>query len=133
MIETLRIEGMAIVERAELEFAAGLFSRVAIFMVRDDEAIGMAQSGLTSAGGPDDSEFRQVSISTNEPARFRSVLQSGEGEQAPPRDDGDRRLAALLGSSDSVAVSMADHVAFGVTLGLLYGAGSARRGSRAAE
>jgi hypothetical protein len=82
-----------------LEFAAGLFSRVAIFMVRDDEAIGMAQSGLTSAGGPDDSEFRQVSISTNEPARFRSVLQSGEGEQAPPRDDGDRRLAALLGSS----------------------------------
>ena len=42
-------------------------------------------------------------------------------------------IAALLGSSDSVAVSMADHVAFGVTLGLLYGAGSARRGSRAVE
>ena len=42
-------------------------------------------------------------------------------------------VAALLGSSDSVAVSMADHVAFGVTLGLLYGAGSARRGSRAVE
>ena len=42
-------------------------------------------------------------------------------------------LAALLDSSDSVAVSMADHVAFGVTLGLLYGAGSARRGSRAVE
>jgi len=82
-----------------LEFAAGLFSRVAIFMVRDDEAIGMAQSGLASAGGPDDSEFRQVSIPANEPARFRSVLQSGEGEQAPPRDDGDRQLAALLGSS----------------------------------
>jgi hypothetical protein len=42
-------------------------------------------------------------------------------------------VAALLDSSDSVAVSMADHVAFGVTLGLLYGAGSARRGSRAVE
>jgi len=42
-------------------------------------------------------------------------------------------IAALLGSSDSVAVSMADHVAFGVTLGLLYGAGSARRGSRVVE
>ena len=27
------------------------------------------------------------------------MLQSGEGEQAPPRDDGDRQLAALLGSS----------------------------------
>ncbi len=42
-------------------------------------------------------------------------------------------IAALLGSSDSVAESMADHVAFGVTLGLLYGAGSVRRGSRAVE
>ncbi len=44
-------------------------------------------------------------------------------------------VAALLGSSDSGAEagSMADHVAFGVTLGLLYGAGRARRGSRAAE
>ena len=42
-------------------------------------------------------------------------------------------IAALLGSSDSVAESMADHLAFGVTLGLLYGAGSARRGSRAVE
>jgi hypothetical protein len=82
-----------------LEFAAGLFSRVAIFMVRDDEAIGMAQAGLSAAGGPDDSEFRQVSIPANEPSWFRSVLQSGQGEQSPPRDDGDRKLAALLGSS----------------------------------
>ena len=42
-------------------------------------------------------------------------------------------IAALLGSSESVNESMADHVAFGVTLGLLYGAGRARRGSRAVE
>ncbi len=46
-------------------------------------------------------------------------------------------VAALLGpgvfGAGSGAASMADHVAFGVTLGLLYGDGSARRGSRAAE
>ncbi len=44
-------------------------------------------------------------------------------------------VAALLGPRvfGSGAGSMADHVAFGVTLGLLYGEGSARRGSRAAE
>jgi hypothetical protein len=42
-------------------------------------------------------------------------------------------IAALLGPTDSMALSIADHVAFGVTLGLLYGRGSARRGSRAAE
>jgi hypothetical protein len=35
-----------------LEFAAESFSRVAIFMVRDDEAVGMAQSGLARADGP---------------------------------------------------------------------------------
>ncbi len=42
-------------------------------------------------------------------------------------------IAALLGPSDSMALSIADHVAFGITLGLLYGRGSARRGRRAAE
>jgi hypothetical protein len=42
-------------------------------------------------------------------------------------------VAALLGPSDSATLSMADHVAFGVTLGFLYGAGSPRRGSRAVE
>ncbi len=42
-------------------------------------------------------------------------------------------VAALLGPSDSGAGSMADHVAFGVALGLLYGEGRARRGSRLAE
>ena len=46
-------------------------------------------------------------------------------------------LAAFLDQSDSGAgagtKSMADHLAFGVTLGLLYGEGRARRGSRIAE
>ena len=44
-------------------------------------------------------------------------------------------MAALLGPADSGtgSGSMADHVAFGVTLGLLYGEGRARRGSREAE
>ena len=46
-------------------------------------------------------------------------------------------VAALLGPSDSGAASgagsIADHLAFGVTLGLLYGEGRERRGSRVAE
>ena len=42
-------------------------------------------------------------------------------------------MAALLGPADSAAGSITDHVAFGVTLGLLYGAGRARRGSLEAE
>ncbi len=46
-------------------------------------------------------------------------------------------VAALLGQNDSGARpgagSITDHVAFGITLGLLYGEGRARRGSREAE
>ena len=42
-------------------------------------------------------------------------------------------LAALLRPGDSMAGSVADHVAFGITLGLLYGAGRERSGSRVAE
>ena len=46
-------------------------------------------------------------------------------------------VAALLGRGDSEAKSGAgsitDHVAFGIALGLLYGAGRASRGSRVAE
>ncbi len=46
-------------------------------------------------------------------------------------------VAALLGRSYSGAKpatgSMTDHLAFGLALGLLYGGGSARRGSRVAE
>jgi hypothetical protein len=81
-----------------LEFAAEFFSRVAIFMVRDDDAVGMAQSGLARADGPDDDTFRDTSISVAEPAWFRSVLECREGLKGPPRNDGDQNLAALLGS-----------------------------------
>jgi hypothetical protein len=81
-----------------LEFAAESFSRVAIFMVRDDDVVGMAQSGLSRAGGPDDEAFREILLSATEPNWFRAVLERGEGIAAAPLDDGDRRLAGLLGS-----------------------------------
>jgi hypothetical protein len=81
-----------------LEFAAESFSRVAIFMVRDDVAVGMAEAGLARAGGPSGDAFREISISADEPAWFRAVLEHREGFLAPPGNEGDRKLAALLGS-----------------------------------
>jgi len=80
-----------------LEFAAESFSRVAIFMVRDDEVVGMAQAGLDRAGGPADPDFRAIVIPAHEPAWFRAVLDRREGYKAPPSDAGDRALAARLG------------------------------------
>jgi hypothetical protein len=82
-----------------LEFAAESFSRVAIFMVRDDEAVGMAQAGLERAEGPGDEAFREIVIPVREPSWFRNVLDRREGLKAGPSDAGDRQLAALLGSS----------------------------------
>ena len=35
-----------------LRFAGESFARVAIFMVRDEQAVGIAQLGLPDAGGP---------------------------------------------------------------------------------
>jgi hypothetical protein len=82
-----------------LEYAAELFERVAIFMVRDDDAIGMAQAGLDRAGGPSDEEFRAVKIAAADSAWFAAVLESRQGVQAPASNEGDRQLATLIGSS----------------------------------
>jgi hypothetical protein len=81
-----------------LEFAAESFSRVAIFMVRDDLAVGMAEAGLPRADGPAGDAFREISIPSEEPAWFQAVLDRREGIKAPPGNEGDRALAALLGS-----------------------------------
>jgi hypothetical protein len=82
-----------------LEFASELFARVAIFLVRDDEAVGVAQSGLSDAGGPGDADFQQIAIPAREPRWFRDVLEGGGGRQGAPQGEGDLALARLLGRS----------------------------------
>jgi hypothetical protein len=81
-----------------IEFAAETFSRVAMFMLRDDVIVGMAQSGLARAGGPDDDGLRRLRMPANDSAWLRTAIASGEAVQAPPSDAGDRRLVAMLGS-----------------------------------
>ncbi len=81
-----------------LAFAAQSFSRVALFMVRDEQVVGMAQIGLTKAGGPDDAALRDLQLGSAEPAWFRNVLETRRPVRSAPSDDGDRRLCAMLGS-----------------------------------
>ncbi len=81
-----------------LRFAAELFSRVAIFMIRDGAALGMAQIGLPRASGPDDSGIRRVALRADEPAWFRRVLETRGPVCGPASDAGDLRLAGLLGN-----------------------------------
>ncbi|MBW1687698.1 MAG: DUF4388 domain-containing protein [Deltaproteobacteria bacterium] len=103
-----------------LEFAAESFGRVAMFMVRDDVAVGIAQRGLPAAGGPGDDEFRELRVSLDEPAWFRAAIESGEAHTAPPQDEGDRRLWAMLGRSAPGEAHLAPIESGGHVAALLY-------------
>jgi len=83
-----------------MRFAAEHFNRVALFLVRDDLAVGMTQHGLAAAGGPDDAALREIALPAGQPAWFRDVFQRRASVRGPVRDEGDRRLAALLGDRE---------------------------------
>jgi hypothetical protein len=70
-----------------------------MFMVRGDVAQGIAQVGLPKAGGPDGPGLREVTLPRREPAWFRGVLDSRGPVRGAPSDEGDQRLAVLLGNA----------------------------------
>ncbi|HEU4427263.1 MAG TPA: DUF4388 domain-containing protein [Myxococcota bacterium] len=81
-----------------LAFAAQSFARVALFMVRDEQIVGMAQLGLAKAGGPDDAALREVALPARESSWVRRALDTGEPVRGRPIDDGDHRLCVMLGN-----------------------------------
>jgi hypothetical protein len=81
-----------------LGFAAQSFSRVALFMVRDETLAGIAQLGLAKAGGPDDDALRDVQLPLRESAWVRRLLDTAAPVRGRPTDEGDRRLAVMLGN-----------------------------------
>ncbi|MFT5444122.1 MAG: hypothetical protein ACI8W3_003174, partial [Myxococcota bacterium] len=114
-----------------MRFAAETFSRIAIFMVRGDEILGMAQLGVEHDGGPDDVEIRALHFARDEVSRFREVIESKVPLKAPVRDAGDRRVcellvgqvgesayvAPLMSSENVVALLYADNGSAGTPLG----------------
>jgi hypothetical protein len=103
-----------------LDFAAEIFRRVAVFMVRDDVAVGLAQRRLALAGGPAEPDFQGVSLPVAECRWLRCVLESREALQAPPADAGDRRLAALLGERPPPEAFLAPIESGGRVAAVLY-------------
>jgi hypothetical protein len=83
-----------------LRFASELFGRVAMFLVRDQLAVGMAGHGLERAGGPDDSALRDLAVRADAPSWFRRVLAGDGAVRGAPQDAGDRELCRLLGHSE---------------------------------
>jgi hypothetical protein len=85
--------------RIVLEFAGRHFDRAAIFWLRDGEAQAMAQVGLPSTGGPDDTALRELCIAADAPESFRKVLASRAPLRLVPEEAGDLALTARLGSA----------------------------------
>jgi hypothetical protein len=104
-----------------LRFATRHFQRVAIFMIRDDRAVGLAQVGLARAGGPEDPGLRRVEVAREESSWFRRVFEARGPVRGAPSTDGDRRLAALLGDEIPDEVFVAPLESGGEVVALLYG------------
>jgi len=104
-----------------LEFAARTFQRVALFMVREDTATGIAAVGLARAGGPDEATLGQVHIEVAECSLFRTVLASRAAHRGPLVDAGDQRLAVLLGNEIPTEAYVAPIQTAEGVVALLYG------------
>ena len=103
-----------------LRFAGESFARVAIFMVRDEQAIGIAQLGLPKAGGPGDAGISEVVVPHREPAWFRRVLDGRNAVRGAPGDEGDQRLAVLLGNTIPTEAYVAPIESSDRVIALLY-------------
>ncbi len=103
-----------------LEFAAKIFSRVAIFMLRDDVIVGMAQAGLARAGGPGDDELRGLCMPANDSAWLCAAIETGDAVRAAPSNAGDHRLVAMLGTGVPKQAFVAPIHSGGRVAALLY-------------
>jgi hypothetical protein len=103
-----------------LEFAAQSFSRVAIFMVRDETAVGIAQRGLPAAGGPDDDGFRGLEIPVADVEWFVRVIEQRCGIAQAPMGDGDLALSSRLGDQPPTEAYIAPIESGGRVVALLY-------------
>jgi hypothetical protein len=104
-----------------LRFAAETFSRVAMFMVREEQALAIAQLGLPKAGGPDDHAVGEIVVPAREPAWFRRVIDGRNPVRCPPEDEGDQRLAVLLGNALPREAYVAPLESANRIVALLYG------------
>jgi hypothetical protein len=104
-----------------LDFALDTFSRVALFMVRDDLVHGLAQRNLARSGGPDDAGLREICLPAREAGWFRRVLDERKPLRAGPEDAGDQRLAVLLGNAIPEEAYVAPLESGDQLVALLYG------------
>jgi hypothetical protein len=104
-----------------LDFAARSFSRVAVFMLRDDVLEGMAARCLERAGGPDEDRLQELRIGPEErPELVNRVLNERRALCAAPKGPLDRAFALRLGSVCPRSMYLAPLESGGCVVALLY-------------
>lgn len=104
-----------------LDFAAQSFSRVAMFMLRDESLEGIAERGLSRAGGPASEALRALRLDARErPEILERVLVERRALRATPVSPRDRAFAARLGSSCPREVYVAPIESSGCVVALVY-------------
>ncbi|MDJ0786074.1 MAG: DUF4388 domain-containing protein [Myxococcota bacterium] len=106
-----------------LRFAARSFPRVALFMVRDGEAVGLAQRGLAAAGGPDDDAFRRVRLAIASSPWLKGVIDTRSAQVASGSGEhrGDPKLANALGDRVPEQAFVAPIESSGSVVAIVYG------------
>jgi hypothetical protein len=104
-----------------IRFAAETFSRVAMVLVHDGAAVGIAEAGLSRAGGPDEEALRAVHFDVDASGWLTAVLTEGKPVTSAPMNEGDRLLAGLLGDQVPAEVYIGPIESMGQVIALLYG------------
>lgn len=103
-----------------IQFAAESFERVAMFMVREEQILGMAQQGIDRTGGPNDVEMRAFSFDSNESSWFAEVIESRSPVRAQVRNAGDQRFCDLIGGEAQQHAYIAPILSAERVVALLY-------------
>ena len=104
-----------------LDFASGLFARVAILIIREEWVFAIAGRGIGALEMDPLGSAAPISLQALDSGWIQNVLQSGEPIQGPPTTPADRELLARLGGVEPAAAYLGPIESGGSTIALLYG------------
>jgi CheY-like chemotaxis protein len=105
-----------------LRFASELMNRAVIFLVRDEEIIGLGQFGIDIPGGSADQRVRNTRIPTGAESLFSAALYAKVAARVTPTaSDWDRYLFEQIGGQRPPEVFIGPLISEGRVVAILYG------------
>jgi hypothetical protein len=106
-----------------LRFASELMNRAVIFLVKEDEIVGLGQFGMEAAAGISaDERVRRMRVPRNAGSVFEQVFQPGSPlKTVIGTGQWDRYLVEELGSGDASEIFLGPIISEGKVVAILYG------------